>query len=350
MQYQQTPQGLETLYNNLPVSATPQAMSLLGQQQDADQLTAQDNQRQFKYDTANDPLKLRGNSLDNDIKAAQLPGHVAMSNMHVRTDANQALTNDAAIKDMMGKYSSAELGRHATDAETLGQRLSQMGEEAFSNPLGASARVKAELEKLGHGDMWNPDWETSHPGLLARQLGDYGNDIMNSSAKLRNALEVGRLKNEGLQGVATTRAQAQEEVARINSQQRASTAQALFAMKGHLAKIPKGLEDYAAKMRELARQAQADGNDAESKKYLAEAVSAEKAKENINNGPARVNVAPKPNLNALGLETVGPNAQPNRTPGMAGAQGQVPGWPEGAVANPDGSVTYNGQTYKKKGQ
>ncbi len=225
MQYQQTPQGLETLYN-LPTAAQPQGLALLSQQQDADALTAQDNQRQFAYDTANDPMKLRKSGLESDTLAAQLPGHVALSNMHVRKDANEGVVNDAAIKDILGKYKSEDLKRHVADMENLGQVALQHYQGAYMNPFGAAARAKQSFVDAGHGDMWNDDWNDLPVGQLAAKLKDFGSGIQEHTNAFSKAMSVADAKANAALGVAGINADARVQAAEIAARAREAAAAA----------------------------------------------------------------------------------------------------------------------------
>lgn len=282
MQYQQTPQGLETLYN-LPTAAQPQGLALLSQQQDADALTTQDNQRQYAYNSAHDPLLLAGKNLENQTLAAQLGGHQASSEMKQRENSNQRTLNDEHVKDMLGTYHSKELTRHAQDAQQMGERLSQMAEESFSNPVGASERVKAELHKMGMGRMWNPAWETSNPGLFAKQLGDYGADLQMSSSKVRQALELADAKANAALGVANINAGGKVDAAQIMADARRAAA----AMHKSSAET---MSQYEARLREEVRK----GNpDAQTALDLL-----------VSQRPAQVKTGAGPALGPLGIETV----------------------------------------------
>jgi hypothetical protein len=319
MQYQQTPQGLETLFN-LPVSAAPQALSLLSQQQDADSLTMQNQRRQLDYDRANDPLKLAHSGLANDTLGAQLPGVRARSSMLTRQDKNESLMNDDMIKDMMGKFKSDEIKRHAEDANNMGTRLSQMAEEVFSNPMGGALRVRGELEKMGLGDMWNPAWETSDPGLLARQLGAYGRDLQNTSAKFRQQLE--------LAGVG---AEAKVDVAEIQAAARKAAAEA--SAKGRATTRPRPAETMSQYEARLRAEAAAGDEHAAAALELLENHKRLKA-----SASAQVSSGDKPNLPAMGIPT-------NNS--VKGAKTDGPG--EGWTDNGDNTWTKDGVTIRRKG-
>lgn len=330
MQYQQTPQSLDQLYN-LPVAMAPQGMNLMDQMQNADQMTQQDQARQLSFDTANDPLKLQGKDLENQTLAAQLPGHAASSSIRQRQNTIEGATTDAHIQDILGKYSTEAMGRHVQDASQAGERLSQMGAEAFSNPMGAAQRVKAELSKMGLDKMWNPAWETSDPGLLARQLTDYGDDMQKTSSKFKQAMEIQQAKNAAVAGTNETR----ENVARINAEQRANTAASLMATKKAIANIPKSLNDYASKMAQLADE---ETDPSLKTRYKAEAESAANRANALASAGAATTTAQKLDLNKI----LGPGSTwgdpPNNMPSMTGAQ--VPtDLPQGTQANGDGTFT-----------
>lgn len=356
MQYQQTPQQLSDMFSSNvangggSIASTPAMMGLWAQQQQADNMTQQDQSRQLSFDTANDPLKLQASGLANQTAEAHLPGIQAQSGMLQRQNTNEAATNDAKIADILGKYKSADVSRHVEDTASFGTRLSQMGEEAFSNPVGAAARVKAELTSMGHGDLWNSDWENSSPGLLARQLGDMGTDIQNTSAKFKNALAMTESKNTAAIQGRQIAAGASEYAA----DRRLEAVQALMKTKTAIANIPRSLQDYAAKMQQIA---DAETDPERKSLYAQEAKKATDRANALASASATTTISPKPDLNYLGVKTVGAGTP---TPAFNGAQepdafdapiqtsAPPAGFPAGAVQNPDGSVTYKDKTYKKK--
>lgn len=258
MPYQQTPQGLAQMFGadvsngGGSIASTPAMMGLWAQQQQADNMTQQDQARQLSFDTANDPLKLAHQGLVNDTMGAQLPGIQAQSSMQQRTNSNQAATNDQAINDIIGKYKSSDIARHVQDTENLGTSLSQMGQEAFSNPVGAAQRVKAQLTSMGHGDLWNPAWETSDPGLLARQLQDYGTDIQSTSAKFREASALQESKNQAAIAARQVTAQATVEAAQTRANAALGVAQTTASSRLSIAEKKKSLENQISELETLA--------------------------------------------------------------------------------------------------
>lgn len=212
MNYQQTPQGLAQMFNSDvsngggSIAATPFQMALQGQQQNADQMTQQDQARQLSFDTANDPLKLARSGLDNDTLSAELPGRVAASSTATRNNANADILNDQTVKDAFSKLSSDQINNHVKDIENLGQIALQQAQGANFNPMGAMQRAHQAFIDAGHGDMWNPDWdaanENGNVGDFALKLKEFGTGIQDQAAKLRQNMQIQGAKNEGMYGKA----------------------------------------------------------------------------------------------------------------------------------------------------
>lgn len=326
MQYQQTPQGLAQIFSDqVPVSAQPAMMGLLGTQQAADTMTQQDQARQLGFDQANDPLKLAHSGLENQTLEGALGGVQARSRMDVRKDSNESATNDQFLSDLKGKYSSAELKRHADDFENIGQTLSQLGATVNQmDPASAHARVKSELTAMGHPDLYDAAMANTDPGALGTKLTDMGGSIVGQAAKYKNAMALAEAKVAGAQQVALTRADAQRDVATTAAEQRKATALALMETKKYVAQVPKGLEMYAAQMLKLA-DAEPDPKLAAA--YRKEAEEAASGKAQINAAGAGVTAGIKPNLPALGIGDNNGAGIPKPGVSMTGAQG-VPAAPK----------------------
>lgn len=223
MNYQQTPQGLSTLFS-LPPEAQTSGMGLLTQQQNADQMTQQDQARQLDFDTANDPLKLAHQGLTNQTLEAGLPEVVARSNMAKRKDANEALLNDDQIKDMVGKYKSADLQRHVTDMEGVGQLAQQQYQSIYMNPFGAAQRAKDAFTQAGHADLWNDDWNDLPAGQLAAKLKDFGQGIQQSNSAMSKALMQAQERADAAKYVADRNYDRGVDVAEIRKAQAIAAA------------------------------------------------------------------------------------------------------------------------------
>jgi hypothetical protein len=245
MQYQETPQGLAQLYSpDMPVSGAGQAMDLLTTQQNADRMTAQDQQRELDYNTAADPLRLNSLDLANQTSVARLPGIQAESSMQQRKNSNEGITNDATIKDIMGKYSSAELARHVTDTENVGSQLSQLGALTDQmDPATAHARVKQELEAMGHGDLYDSAFANTDPGALGTKLRDMGGAITSEATKYKNAMALAEAKSQAALGVAGINAGAKTDVANIGAGSKERIAAAQGVVKEHVAQLKQQLEN-----------------------------------------------------------------------------------------------------------
>lgn len=322
MQYQTTPQGLSSMFDSNvangggSIAATPSMMALLGQQQDADAITQQDQQRQLNYDTANDPLRLQQSSLANQTTQAQLPGVAANAAMLARTNSNQAATNDENLKQILSGLNAKDAANHVDELGSIGNLFAQHGAIAQTQPLGAKDRLTSALMQAGHPELVNPEWNSMSPADFAADVSSQGTNLMNTSSKLNSLMQVQNLKNAGASDVERQKA----EAARYASDQRLQAAQDMVAGREKIAGIPKNLADYAAKMAMFAQQ---ETDPSRQAAYADQAGWATEQLQKQAAAAAGVNNATKPNLNSLGINTVGPNAQPSpstTTPPMAGAQ------------------------------
>lgn len=319
MQYQQTPAGLSAMFDSNvangggSIAATPSMMSLLGQQQGADQLTSMDNQRQYAYDTANDPLKLQEKGLQNDTLAEALPGVTARSKEDTRKASNGALLNDREIADHIGTYGAAATKRHIEDMEALGQTALQQSELSWANPMGANARAKQAFIDAGHGDAWNPEWDTMNAGDLADKLGKLGQGIQGTNAAVSKALLTAQAKGDAALAVKIEENRGKLEQSRI----RAASADALTAAKERMASTKQTEQQYGTQMEALAN---AETDPAKKAEYMARANAAYKKAYELASAPAATGAAVKPDVGAMGIPKVGNPAAPTIT----GAQGNPP--------------------------
>ena len=326
MQYQQTFGGLQDMYN-MPVAMMPQAMSLANQQQDADALTSQDNQRQFAYDQANDPLKLQRSGLDNQLLQAQIPGQQALSNMHVRKDQNEASTNDAYIKDVLGKYKADDVKRQVSDLENLGQIALSHSETSMMEPFGAAARVKQAFVDAGHGDLWQPEWDNLPVGQLALKLRDFGTRVQQHTAAYSRALDQADMKAASAANVANINADARVQAAQTAAEARRAAIRP---------QSKENMSQYEARIREAAASGDPDA-------ATALAILERQKVERAQAGPT-VNANTKPDLNALGIPTVGATGGAKVPPPISATSGPGPGWTD----NGDGTWTNGTVTIRKK--
>jgi hypothetical protein len=324
MQYQQTPQGLESMFGSNvangggSIASTPSMMALLGQQQGADQLTSLDNQRQYGYDTLNDPLKLQEKDLQNQTLAEALPGVTARAKEDTRKAANGALLNDDEIASLRGKYKTEHLTRHVQDMENVGQVALQQSEGAWANPLGAHARAKQAFIDAGHGDMWNPDWDSMNSGDLADKLGLLGKGIQATNASMSKSLMTAQAK-----GDAALDVQREKNVAlREATKARAESADKLTAAKLQIAATKQSEQNYAVQMAALAEK---ETDPDQKAKYLKAANDAYAKAYALAAAPAATAAAVKPDTNALGVPSNGNPANP----AITGAQP-----PAGAASAP----------------
>lgn len=344
MQYQQTPQGLASMFDSNvangggSIAAAPSLMGLLTQQQNADQMTQQDQSRQLQYDTANDPLKLAKSSLDNQTLQAELPGHVADSSIRgVAADKAKSLSA-ADIKDALGQFDTKAIQRHVTDASSAGDLLAQAAQGAIANPLGAKDRVKASLMSNGLGHMWNEDWDDPRvtPGQFALELHQYGTGLQDVSAKFHQQMQLADQKGE----LAIER---QREISRSNQlrdMMKLEGVRATLATKERLGNIPKNWDDYGAKMLQHAKDATTEDERAA---LTAEAEKAFQVSKQLKSAAAGTAAGVKPALNAVGIpenQDVNPGPpSPLAAPGKVSPSdaAHLAKLPAGSKANGDGT-------------
>jgi hypothetical protein len=349
MGYMETPQSLADIYNG-PVGAFIPSMQALGRQQGRDALTQQDQERQLSFNTQADPHRLERMNLENQTTDAHLPGIRAQGSLQQIAAKRAAALSDKDIQDMIGQYDSKELSRHVDDVDKLGTFFAQHGARAFSHPMGAAQRVKAELTKMGRGDLWNDSWEEGSDkpefaGVLARRLTDYGTDLTETGTKYRQALELAARKGDSAVEVAKINAQAKG----VTDALRLQGIRETIAAKSQLGKNPKNWEQWGAQMAEFARSAT---NPDEKAALEAEAAKAVEVSKQLRSAAAGVTAATKPDTGEMGVPTVGDTTPPPANPFSPKAAAPLavpPGMPPGTVANPDGTLTLpDGTRIRKK--
>lgn len=210
MAYLENPASLADIYNG-PVGAFVPGMQAIGRQQERDQITQADQQRRLDYDTQADPYRLRGLDLGNQTTEAQLPGILAQSSMTQRKDKMGAASYEAELKDLLSKHSADQMGNHVKEMQGLGELAITHGAATFAEPFGAAARTKAAFEKAGHGDFWNPEWDTMPVSMLGDKLKQFGTDIHESSAGYQKALDSMNAKNATAKEIAELKAKTELE-------------------------------------------------------------------------------------------------------------------------------------------
>lgn len=299
------------------IAATPSLMGLLSSQQNSDQMTQANQARQLAFDTANDPQKLQNQALQNQGLAAELPGKVGVSQQQAATGDIDQATKTSKIQDIIGKNDEAAMQRHVTDAANAGTQMSQLAEEAQNNPLGAKERVKADLAKTGHDDMYNPDWDNLPPDQFAAALRQQGQSLQDTSASFRQ--EMAKVKQQGANSleVENARAESQQKIAAARNQ----TLQAVQATKERMVREnPRGLGQFAATLRFKATQTD---DPVLQQGLLNQAADAEKSMQAIAAAPATTTTGVKPNMPSLGIQDNN-GARATSTPIIKGAQPQTP--------------------------
>lgn len=228
----ENPSSLGDIYGMNP-GAFMQAQGVLDRQATASQLANDQLAQQTQFAAQDQPFKLAQLGLNNQTAQARLPGIQAESSAAVRKNSNEDLFNPQFIKDTQGKYTSAEIKRHADDMENAGQLLRQSAALVYDSPMGAAAPVKEKLQAAG---VWNPAWEKFNAAQLQAILKDSGDQIGDAATKYRTLI-----------GGITAKGDVSKEIAASNNetklaiaQSRADALKAVQAAKG--SSDPKTLE------------------------------------------------------------------------------------------------------------
>lgn len=292
------------------IAATPSLMGLLSQQQNADQLTQQDQSRQLGFDYANDPLKLAHSGLTNDTLAAELPGVVAGSNIRQRADRVGGATEASDIADILGKHGSEKVKRQVAEMENLGQVAMQQAQAAMFNPLGAAQRAKQAFKDAGHEDMWDPSWDsqdTSDPRDFAFKLNQFGNGIQQTNSAFNKQMAGLESKANASATVAQINAQAKTDAANILAQSRRDVQ----AAKAKAGTSKESWENLAVGLKKAAMEA----TDPEQiKMFLKESEDAQEHSKTLKAAGAAVRVDADVNIDALGHGKLESNANARKAP------------------------------------
>lgn len=258
------PQNLESIFSQNP-SYWDQAQGLIDQSNQGVGLTQQGQGLDNMYKQQSMPARLSALDLANQTSQAQLPGIQATSDMTVRKNSNQAATNDAELKDTLGKLSQADRERHIQDVSDAGDIFRQNAGQVLNNPIGAAQRVKAELTAAGHGDMWNPAWDSFPPEGLAAVLKNQGDNIGQSTQKMLE-LSAGLNAKKDL-AISTEEARQRGRMEVQNARDASAQTIAANMVKAKLALDKPNMQQAAVRMSTLAEQARADGDSDGYQKY-----------------------------------------------------------------------------------
>lgn len=341
-QWQQTPQGIESMFNaNVSngggtIAATPSLMQLLGQQQAADVLTSKDQQRQYDYNMAADPLKLQGLDLANQTTQAELPGRKATSisqGVKANIDLN---TMQSVIDRALAENGAKKTASHAEELGSIGTILMQHAAGIGNNPVGAGARTRALFKNLGIESMLNPNFDQMDPINQIESIRDLGGNMMDASAKARMAVQKYEMQGQTQRAVAETKARSAKEVADIKK----AASDFVANTRAAISKDHQKLQEAAVQEQELAQQAADKGDSdgaamhmARANEFFARAVAAAQA-------PAQVNTATKVDLPSLAEGKLAPRGPQPAAPVAPNTTGAVPGAGAGrGIVNPQPAAT-----------
>lgn len=301
---QVTPQSLEQMYN-LPVGMYYEGQDWMNKAQQSDAADLQGVVQNNQFNQQANPLKLRGLDLANQTAQAGIGGVQARSDEAQRSAKIGALLNDEQIASMRGKYTA----EHIQQLSGLGQ-LSLMGaEQAWSNPIGAAARLKSQWQQAGFGGQWNPKWDSLDAGHLAMELSNFGQGIQATGSKLNDMMQKEQFRAQTAQALQERKLEAQAQATQLR------LAAARQIVQERKATDPKSLEQSAVKLRALAREETnpelAQALNAQADQDLADAVKLKSASAQISSGD-KVNI-PQLNKgvltdNATARGTTGPKA------------------------------------------
>lgn len=325
------PQNLESIFSQNP-SYWDQAQGLIDQSNQGVALTQQGQGLDNMYKQQSMPARLSALDLANQTSTAQLPGIQATSDLTVRKNSNQAATNDAELKDTLGKLSQADRERHIQDVNDAGDIFRQNAGQVLNNPIGAAQRVKAELVAAGHGDMWNPAWDSFPPEGLAAVLKNQGDNIGQSTQKMLE-LSAGITAKKDL-AISTENVRQQGRMEVQNARDATATQIAAGVRSARLALDKPNMQQLAARMSQLAEAARADGDNAGYQKYSGLA--------NDYMDQARSIPASAPgtsNQKSVDISTLTGGDVPTIAPQVAPRLGGAPVAPPAAVVPPQGPAS-----------
>lgn len=249
------------------------------------------------------PMREQQQQLSNDVTLAQLPGMRAQSGMMQRKNSNEAIFNDQFIQDTLGKYKEDEIKRHLSSMDALGVSAQQAAELVTKNPVGGVGIARDLFKKAGHGNLWNPAWDTLSPGKLAVTLDEAGKAIQSAGTKFNQALSTQALKSEAAAALEAQKARDREA---LQSQRLAAMAAMQKATQdAKKANDKQSLEQLAARALMAAQQAKANGDNEAAAQYYERFVEARTAAEQVRAASATVTTNEKPDLGELGVPTVG---------------------------------------------
>lgn len=326
-QWQQTPQGLGQMYNadvangGGTIASTPGMMQLLGQQQYADQLTSADQQRQLSQNYNMDPLRVQQQQLENQTTAARIPGIQAQGRQQTVKAGIDEATMQSAIQDAQGKYTSAQLQRHADDIGNIGTTLIQHAATMAANPMAAAQRTHALFQQLGISDMLPQDFDQKGTLDQIQSIHDLGANFQDASAKARQQLMRYQMQGDSARDVAKIRSQGQVDAA----QKRLEASNYGWDKRQQIANDHTSLAQAAQLQQSLAQKALDDGDTENATKFMARANEFYARAYQLSQASAQTNTAPRIDLGKTTNDAVQQRApQPVPAP-TANTSGVVPG-------------------------
>lgn len=254
---QVAPQNLEAIFSQNP-GMWGMAQDYMQRANQGNDLSMQHQQLANQYEQQSQPFRLAQLGLQNDTTRAQLPGVGARSSMDVRKNANEETLNPDMLKDVLGKYKSAELKRHVDDLDNVGTMFRQYASQVENGTLPGQKPadgLKARLKAAGLDNLINPEWDNLDAPTLSKTLSTIGDQIGNESTKYRSAIDLHAAKAEAAQGLADKKIAAAKELEAQKAASRLALQKAIDAAKSATgAKDPKTWEALAASAVQHAAQ------------------------------------------------------------------------------------------------
>lgn len=214
----QAPGFLEKL-NQIPTDMTLEGMDAYRRLQGADQLLQETNQQAYDVTAEQRPYRLAQLDLANQTAREQLPGIRAATDL-TRTQGELAKLGleearqiqGPKIDKLLSQYGAEKTKAYLDQYTALGSTMRQAGAIIHANPLGGIKLAREMFENTGHGNMWNPAWDTMDRGELLMRLQSTGKEIQESADKYTQALDLQDSKARAAMLVTKARLDAAERM------------------------------------------------------------------------------------------------------------------------------------------
>jgi len=300
--------------NNVPVDMTLSGLDALTNAQQMDAFSLQDRQRKLDFDTANDPLLLERQRLDNEGALARLPGIQADSEIKQRESKKQAIMFDDEIAELRKQYSDNDIKRYIQGINQLGGVFRNAAEFAFQNPLGAATRAREMLTQAGGAEFWNPDWDKLPPEQLAQRLSEIGKAMQENEAGYSKALDLASIQAQSAelrkqmevdarQAVELEKTQRAAQAAQLRHQQALELVERRAQLNQKPERQPRDYQELAVRHLMLSQQAELEGDIQTAQRHKQQAEELYLLAEGLRSAAARTAAGGQVDTEQLGVPT-----------------------------------------------